>query len=69
MGTYFHDQNVKKHKKDKIVALSFTNFVSFYNSSVPGKLRIFEIFFAILLIKVLIDNRKGAFYLYEKWKG
>ena len=66
MGTYFHDQNVKKHKKVKIVALSFTKFVSFYNSIVPGRLRIFEIFFAILLIKVLFDNRKGAFYLYKQ---
>ena len=48
--TYFHGQNVQRHKKDKIVTLSFPNFVSFYYLSVPEGLRISEIFFAILHI-------------------
>ena len=51
MGTYFHNQNVKKHKKDKIVALPFTKFVSFYNSSVPGKLRILRFSLQYCLLK------------------
>ena len=48
--TYFHGQNVQRHKKDKIATLSFPNFVSFYYLSVPEGVRISEIFFAILHI-------------------
>ena len=68
MVTYFHDQNVEKHKKDKIVTLSFPKLFSFYHLSVPERLRISEIFFAILHTKILIDDWKGFFYLYEKQK-
>ena len=67
-GTYFHGKNVEKCKKDKIVTLSFPKFVSFYHFSVPEELRISEVFFAILLTQILIDNRKGVFYLYQKGK-
>ena len=56
-GAYFHGQNVEKHKKDKIVTHSFPKFVNFYHFSV-SELRISVIFFAILLTKVLPDNRK-----------
>ena len=59
--TYFHIQNVEKHKKDKIVTLSFPKFVSFYHLSVPEGLRVSEIFFATLHTKILIDNRKEVF--------
>ena len=41
--------------------LSFPKFVSFCHFSVPE-----ELFFAILHTKVLIGNRKGDFYLYQK---
>ena len=54
-----------KHKKDKIVTLSFLKFVSFYHFRVPEELAISEILFAILLTKILIDNRKGVFYIYQ----
>ena len=57
-----------KNKKDKIVTLPFPKFVSFYHLAVPKELRISEIFFAILRTKILIDNRKGAFYLCQKQK-
>ena len=57
---------LKNAKKDKIVTLSRPKFVSLYYFSVPGKLRISEISFAILLTKILIDNRKGVFYLCQK---
>ena len=66
--TYLHGQNAEKLKKDKIVTLSFPKFVSFYHLSVPEGLRISKIFFAILHTKILIDNRKGFFYLYQKQK-
>ena len=46
-----------KKKKDKIVTHSFPKFVNFYHFSV-SELRISVIFFAILLTKVLPDNRK-----------
>ena len=58
-------------KKKWYITLSFCKFVSFYHLSVPQGLRISKIFFAILYIyygKVLIDNRKGFFYLYQKQK-
>ena len=42
---------LKNAKKDKIVALSFPKFVSFYHLCVPEELRISEIFFVILLIR------------------
>ena len=58
IGIYFHSQDVEKHKKDKIVTLSFRKFVDFYHFSVPEELRISDMFFAILLTKILIDNRK-----------
>ena len=60
--------NMLKDKKDKIVTLSFPKFVSFYHLSVQEELRISEIFLAILLTKILIDNRKGVFFLYQKRK-
>ena len=64
-----HNWIIGKHKKDTIVTLSFAKFVSFCHFSVLEELRISEIFFAILLTKILIDNRKGAFfYLYHKQK-
>ena len=61
--TYFHGQNVEKHKKDKIVTLSFPKFVSFYHLSVPEGPRISEILFAILHTKIkgffiFIKNKK-----------
>ena len=64
--TYFHGQNVEKHKKHKIVTLPFPKFVSFYHLAIPQELRISEIFFAILHTKILIDNIKGVIYLYQK---
>ena len=66
--TYFHVQNVEKHKKDKIVTLFFLKFVSFCYSNVPEKLRISEILFAGLYTKILIGNRKGVFLLKQKNK-
>ena len=39
IGTYCHGQNVEKHKKDKIVTLSFPKFVGFYHFSVPEELK------------------------------
>ena len=62
-------KNTKKIKWYK--TLSFPKFVSFYHLSVPQGLRISKIFFAILYIyygKVLTDNRKGFFYLYQNKK-
>ena len=59
---------LKKPKKDKSVTLSFPKFFSLCQFSVPEDLRIFEISFAILLTKMLIDNRKGVLYLYQKRK-
>ena len=59
---------ILKNKKDKIVTLSFPKFVSFHQSSVQEELRICEIFFTILLTKILIDNRKGVFYLIKNKK-
>ena len=56
IGTYFHGQNVEKHKKDKTATLSFPKFVSFYHFCVPEGLRISKIFFVILLAKIFIDN-------------
>ena len=44
----------------------FPTFVCFYNFRVPEELRIPEIVFTILHAKILIDNRKGVFYLYQK---
>ena len=64
---YFHHQNVEKCKNDKIVTFSFPKFVSFYHCSVPEELWIPGVFFAILMIKILIGSRKGVFYLYENW--
>ena len=57
---------LKKRKKEN-VTLSFPKFVS-YHFSVPEELKISGIFFAILLTKILIDNRKGVFYFYQKQK-
>ena len=54
------------NKKDKIVTLYFPKFISFYHFSVPEQLRISEIFFEILPTEILIDNRKGVFYFYQK---
>ena len=68
LGTYFHSQNVDKHKKGKIVTLSFPKFVDFYHVSVPGELKISETLFTIYLTKILINNRKRVFYLYQKQK-
>ena len=59
---------ILKNKKDKIVTLSFPKFISFHQSSVQEELRICEIFFTILLTKILIDNRKGVFYLIKNKK-
>ena len=51
---------LKNTKKIKLyITLSFLKFVSFYHLSVPERLRIPEIFFAILHTKILIDNREG----------
>ena len=55
-------------QKDKIKTISFLKLLSFYYFRFPEKLRTFEIFFAILLNKILFDNRKGVFYLYQKRK-
>ena len=63
-----HGQNVEKLKKDKIVTLSFTKFVSFYHLSVPEGLGISKIFFAILHTKILIDKRKGFFVFIKNKK-
>ena len=52
---------LKNIKKDKIVRLSFLKFVSFYHFNVPEEPRISEIVFAVLLTKILIDNRKGVY--------
>ena len=41
----------KKHKKDKVVILSFPKLVSFHNLTVQEELRISKIFFATLLIR------------------
>ena len=68
LGTYFHSQNVDKHKKGKTVTLSFPKFVDFYHVSVPGELKISETLFTIYLTKILINNRKRVFYLYQKQK-
>ena len=59
---------ILKNKKDKIVTLSFPKFVSFHQSNVQEELRICEIFFTISLTKILIDNRKGVFYLIKNKK-
>ena len=59
---------ILKNKKDKIVTLSFPKFVSFHQSNAQEELRICEIFFTILLTKILIDNRKGVFYLIKNKK-
>ena len=59
---------LKNTKKIKLyITLSFLKFVSFYHLSVPERLRIPEIFFAILHTKILIDN-KMFFYFYQKQK-
>ena len=63
-----HFSKDPKHKKDKIVTLSFPKFVSFHHLSVQEELRISEIFFAILLTKILTDKRKGAFLFLWKTK-
>ena len=48
---------------------SFFNRETQCNKVKPEQNRIKpEIFFAILLTKILIDNRKGVFYLYQKRK-
>ena len=52
---------LKNAKKDKISTLVFPKFFSFSHFNVPEELRISEIVFAILLTKVLIDNRKGVY--------
>ena len=54
---------LKNAKKDKIVALSFPKFVSFYHLCVPEELRISEIL-CNTVCKILIGNRKGVFHLY-----
>ena len=68
LGTYFHSQNVDRHKKGKIVTLSFAKFVDCYHVSVPGELKISETLFTMYLTKILINNRKRVFYLYQKQK-
>ena len=50
--TYFHSQNIEKHKKDKIATLC------------PFS----QIFFAVLHTEILIGNIKGVFHLYQKQK-
>ena len=67
IGTYSQSQNVEKHKKDKIVTLSFPKIVNFYHFSVP-ELRISENFFAILLTKILTDSRKQVFIFIKNKK-
>ena len=61
IGTYFHGQNIEKHKKDKITIFSSPKFFSFHHFSVPKELRISEVLFAIWLTKTLIDNKKIFF--------
>ena len=68
IGTYFYSQNVEKYKKDKSSTLILPKFVTFYYFNDPEELRILEIFFAVLLTKILIDNRKGVLHLYQKQK-
>ena len=51
-----------KAQKDKIILPSFCKFVRFYHFSVPEE-RISEIFFEILLTKVLTDNKKVAYLI------
>ena len=73
IGTYSQNgQNLEKRKKDKIATLSFlwflTNLSGFYHFNVPEEIRISEILFATMLTKILTDNRKGVFYLYQKRK-
>ena len=59
---------LRNPKKIKIITLSFPKFVSFYHFSVPEGLRTSGVFFGILLTKILIDNRKGVSYFYQKQK-
>ena len=68
IGTCFHGQNVKIHKKDKIVTLSIPKFVNLHNLNAQEELRISGIFFATLLAKILIDYRKGDFLSLSKMK-
>ena len=58
VGTYFHHENVGKCKikNKKIVIFPFLKFVSLHHFIVLEKLRISEIFFAIVLMKILIDK-------------
>ena len=65
IGTYSHSQNVEKHKKDKIVTLSFPKIVNFYHFSVP-ELRISENVFAILLTKILTDRKQVFIFIKNK---
>ena len=64
--TYFQGQNVENAKK--ILTLSFPKFVSFYQFSGEEELRISEIFFAILITKILTDNGKGVFLFFKSKK-
>ena len=72
IATYFHSQNVEKHKEDKIVT-PFPKVVSFYHFIVPEEIRISEIFFAILLTKMyrkqvlkkITNNKQGKFLKYS----
>ena len=65
--THFHGQNVKKHKKDKIITHSFPKSVSFHHLSVQEELRTSEIFFAILLVRYSLAAEK-EFFIFIKNK-
>ena len=64
--TYFHGQNVQKHKKDKIITHSFPKSVSFRHLSVQ-ELRTSEIFFGILLVRYSLAAEK-EFFIFIKNK-
>ena len=65
--TYFHGQNVQKHKKDKIITHSFPKSVSFRHLSVQEELRTSEIFFGILLVRYSLAAEK-EFFIFIKNK-
>ena len=59
---------LKNLKKIKLQHFLFPNLSGFYHFNVPEEIRISEILFATMLTKILTDNRKGVFYLYQKRK-
>ena len=65
---YFHSQNFEKHKKDKIVKLSFPKFPSSYQLSIQKKSESLKYYLQLFLTKIFIDTRKGVFHLYQKQK-